>query len=25
VVATQKIHHGGRYPSHVTLPVIPQW
>jgi putative CocE/NonD family hydrolase len=24
VVATQKIYHGGRYPSQVTLPVIPR-
>ncbi|MBI4541086.1 MAG: CocE/NonD family hydrolase [Gemmatimonadetes bacterium] len=24
VVATQKIYHGGKYPSHIVLPVIPR-
>lgn len=25
VVAENKIYHGGRYPSHVKLPVCPSW
>ncbi len=24
VVATQRVYHGGRYPSHLVLPVIPR-
>jgi predicted acyl esterase len=24
VVATQRVYHGGDYPSHVVLPIVPK-